>query len=124
MWNHQRGTGTLLAGLILITLGVLFLLDNMHMLAFRWVFRDWWPMLLILIGVVQLLTRGMRRLVWPLVLITLGVLFQGEILYWWRFHELWPVILIAIGAGILVKRLREPAETHGDTQPLNAGEVK
>lgn len=124
MWNHRRGTGQLWAGVILITVGVLFLLDNMHVLAFRWVFHDWWPMLLILIGVVQLATRGMRRLTGPLVLITLGVLFQGEIFHWWRFHELWPVLLIAIGASILMSRLRGPAEPQGDSSHFNTGEAK
>ncbi len=45
-------------GLLLIALGVMFLLDNMSMLDFGEVIRNWWPALLVLWGISILLSRS------------------------------------------------------------------
>lgn len=109
MSNGGRATSQLWAGIILIALGVLFLLDRFWLLDFSRFFRIWWPSVLILIGAVQLITwRGRRRLTGPLVLITLGVIFQVErldLFSWWRMRQMWPLILIAVGVGLLISRL-------------------
>ena len=108
MSNEGRATGQLVAGVVLIALGVLFLLDRFWLLDFSRFFRVWWPSLLILMGAVQLMTWRGRRVTGPLVLITLGVIFQIErldLFYWWRMRYLWPLILIAVGVGLLVSRL-------------------
>lgn len=121
MSQPERGTGQLWAGLILITLGVLFLLDRLDVLAFRWFFRDWWPSLLILLGVVQLVTSRRRRWTGPLVLIAIGLIFQGDRLNlfpWWDWDTMWPVILIAVGAGILITRLQQRASSWHDSGRL------
>jgi hypothetical protein len=96
------------AGIILIALGVLFLLDRLWVLNFSWFFRTWWPSLMILWGAVLLFTCRGRRVTGPLVLITLGAIFQIErldLFYWWRMRQMWPLILIAAGVGLLISRL-------------------
>jgi hypothetical protein len=115
MSERERPIGHFVAGIVLIALGVLFLLDRAYVIRFARVFEVWWPSLLILWGVVNLVTSRCRRWTGALVLITLGVIFQGETLhlaYWWEMERLWPVVLIAIGIGILARRVigRAPSE--------------
>jgi hypothetical protein len=54
----MRRTGNRSGGLLLIVLGVLFLLHNMHMLDFGQAVREYWPAILILWGVSILLSRS------------------------------------------------------------------
>ena len=50
------GPGGITMGLIFMTIGVMYLLDNMNLLEGD-VFRRWWPVLLIIAGVSKLLFR-------------------------------------------------------------------
>jgi len=106
MTDAQRNTGSLWAGLMMIALGVLFLLDRFHVVQFWRTFEDYWPTLLIFLGVVQLLSYRRWR-IGPMVLIIVGVILLGDSLdffRWWNMGTMWPVILIVVGAGILLKR--------------------
>jgi hypothetical protein len=122
---ERRAPGQLIAGLILIALGVLFLLDRFYMLEFGRYFAVWWPTLLILLGMVLLVRHEGRRLAGPLVVITLGAIFLVDnlnVFSWWRVHNLWPLILIAVGVGMMIGRLRQ--RTHTDTTQPPTFEVK
>ena len=101
-----------LLGLGLLTVGVLFLLENLTDWEIPW--QGWWPAILIVVG----LWNIARNRAWfgGLVLTVLGVFFLldtqdvwdytiGDI---WRF---WPVILILIGAKMLFARRRKPSRT-------------
>ena len=99
------------AGLILIALGVLFLLDRLLIVDFGNFVGMWWPMILIGVGLWHLAVRR-RRWGGPLLLIALGIFFQVERLgwfAWWSAHNLWPVVLIAVGLWLLAGRMRPPA---------------
>jgi hypothetical protein len=114
-----------LPGLILIALGALFLADNFFNFNFSWVFRTWWPTLLIAFGMLQLINRP-HRPVGALILIGLGVIFQVNRLHlfpWWSMRRLWPVILIVIGVGMLLSRLQRGAfgPAPPDGGPSNPG---
>ncbi len=104
----EQNRRSLIPGIILIVLGVVFLLDEFDVLRFgRWL-RTWWPSVLIALGLWTLFARRFRAWVGPLVLITIGGIFQAaklELLRWRGVGELWPLILIAIGAGLLIERL-------------------
>ena len=120
MSPNGRGSGQLVAGIVLISLGMLFLLDKFYAFHFGHFFRIWWPALLIVLGVWKLAQRQGHRLAGPLVLITIGVIFLVDnlnLFWWWRVGDLWPLILIAIGVGIMVGRLRP----HGDARPPGVG---
>lgn len=57
-WKHSYGGGRLFSGIVVMTVGLIFLLNNLGILRAQWIFRVWfWPLLLIGFGVVQLL-RG------------------------------------------------------------------
>jgi len=119
MSPNGRASGQLIAGIILISLGALFLLDRFYAFRFGHFFGVWWPALLIFLGVWKLVERQGRRMAGPLVLITIGAIFLVDnlnLIWWWRFDRLWPLILIAVGVGLMLGRLRH----HGDTQPPGA----
>jgi len=108
MSEKEKPIAHFVAGIVLIALGVLFLLDRAYVIQFARFFEMWWPSLLILWGVVILTASRCRRWTGALVLITLGLIFQGERLhwaYWWEMERLWPVLLIAIGISILARRI-------------------
>lgn len=92
-----------LIGIAIILIGLLILFDNtgFDLGLNLW---DFWPFLLIFIGLGQVLQPdGQGRSGSGWVLIVLGTLFQlnnfGLIEF--GFAELWPIILIIIGLGIL-----------------------
>jgi len=124
MDDSASGRGQLWAGILLIVLGALFLLDQFNVLAFQRFFSDWWPSLLILVGAYKLIDCPRGRWTGPLVLIALGVIFQLQELrvFWWaRMGRLWPLILIAVGVGILINRMQRgeapphPADNEAKT---------
>lgn len=103
------GTRSWLPGLILITLGVIFLADDYFTFRF---FDNWWA-LFILIPAYSNLSRAWRRyrvtgrwsasarggLVGGLILTLVALIFLFE-LSWSLF---WPLILIVLGIGLLLR---------------------
>jgi hypothetical protein len=58
-WESRAGAAArLLAGLLLLSMGVIFVLMNLGIIQSRLV-QTWWPLLLIAVGVVRLV--GLRR---------------------------------------------------------------
>ncbi len=55
----KRNTFTAIVGSVLILAGVVFLLDNLGLINAEYIFRDFWPLFLIL-GGIGLLSRGRR----------------------------------------------------------------
>ena len=101
----KNSSGRIMGGLILIGLGVLFLLDQLGRIDFGDLFSDYWPVILILLGLGSLASHGFRNTEGGWVLIFLGAFFLllnleifGRDI--WRY---WPIILIALGLWILFK---------------------
>ena len=98
-------SGRLIAGLIIIVIGALFLLDSVSE-AIN--IGQWWPMIIVLVGVWRLIAHKFRSLFGPLLLIAIGVILQ-----FWQldvfdldFGTLWPAILIVVGIAILAGGFR------------------
>src|SRR5262245_11870167 len=100
--NHEttrvRVSGQLIAGLVLAGLGILFTLDNLHIVPARQVLR-YWPVVLVLVGVTQILqARSIGRMVGGSIWLVLGALLLGE-----RLNLLsnglrfWPLLLVGVG---------------------------
>lgn len=101
--------GKLVGGVILIALGVVFLLDRIGVAEFSDVFRRYWPMVLVLIGLPKIFRR---ETFWSGIwLITLGVWLQMVRLHLFglTFRTSWPLLLIALGAGIIIRTFIESA---------------
>ena len=123
------GSSRLWSGVILIVLGVLFLLDRLHLIRFGEFLETWWPSVFILLGLWQISTRRYLRIGGPLFWILLGVLLQVsklELFPWWDFGQLWPVLLIFVGVWLLVSRLSASAcavTLAGADSKQDSGEV-
>jgi hypothetical protein len=97
------------AGILLLVIGSFFQLANLDLINIR--LRDlwrFWPLLLIVGGVAQLITRRPRNLTVGLFLVTAGVYLQLWMLdlIALSLWQLWPVILIVIGIGMVEQALR------------------
>lgn len=100
--NRKLPIGPLLAGLILIVLGVLFLLQNVLNFEIDWGLI--WPWALIVTGVVFLL-ENWRHNWWALIPLALGVIFLLEnmgVMQGFEIGKLWPVAMILVGLSFIV----------------------
>jgi len=97
-------------GLIIIAIGVLFLLDNFHVVYVREWWR-YWPVVLIAVGMVKLVdaTYATGRIVGG-VMMGVGALILGNNLgvIDVTIEQLWPLILIGIGLVMLGARIWGP----------------
>ncbi len=98
--DPKRGSGRIIAGLIVIALGGLFLLDSLDLLDFGDIIGWVASIALIAFGLGILITKGFRQVFFPIVLIIVGVfLLLGNLgVDSWRY---WPVILILVGGAII-----------------------
>jgi len=96
----------MIPGLILVGIGVLFLLDNLHIVRIHDWF-DYWPVILIAVGLVQLVDSSYTggRVIGG-ILAGLGGLFLADNLGYLKFNiwDLWPLALIGVGLMMLWKR--------------------
>ncbi len=102
--SHRRGK--VMGGLLLITIGSLFLAKEMGVDIPEWIFT--WKMLLIGIGVVLAIKHKFLHPAW-IILVGIGGSFLLNDLYP-EMHIrpfLWPVLIIAIGLAIIFKPRRK-----------------
>jgi predicted membrane protein len=97
-----RVTSQLVAGLVLAGLGMLFLLDNLHIIRAREVLH-YWPAVLLVVGVSQILqARSMGSMIGGSIWILFGGVLLGE-----RLNVLtnvlgyWPLLLVGVGVYIV-----------------------
>ena len=94
----------LVFGVLLITAGVLLLLDRADAVDAWALFTTGWPAILILAGAAQVLTRP-RNLLGGAVLAGLGVaLFTWTLGFVSSLAVLWPLVLIALGIWLMAGR--------------------
>ena len=106
-------SGRLIFGIIVIIIGVLFLLDNVATQFNLGGLTQWWPSLLVLLGIWWLISNKFRRLFMPLALIVVGVLLQlSQLDIGIDFWDYWPLILIAVGIAILAGSMRRRNRRH------------
>lgn len=110
--NRRRPplTARLVMGLVFVTLGALWTLDNLHVLDASSILR-WWPVLLLVYGLARLTGIGAHRT--PIA----GALFAGAGLWLLLgvlglvrhgLWSLWPVLLIGLGVTIMMRAMRTP----------------
>lgn len=101
-------TGRLWGGAVIITIGVLFLLDNMGVLD-AGEFWFYWPLALVGLGFVKLFSPGRASgRAFGLFLIVGGLWLQLDALGFvvFSFHYFWPLALIFIGITMMSKAVR------------------
>jgi predicted membrane protein len=94
-------------GLLVVTLGIMLLLDTTNAFGPDTAVLDiYWPILVIAWGLLGLMS--FRSVLWHATVLVIGVLFLLTNLNVWTLDigQLWPVVLIAIGLALLrVRRL-------------------
>ncbi len=116
--THKRSRKGLVTGLIIITLGVLWLLHRMGVYIPGWLFE--WPMILVIIGFFIGISNSFKKPVaWILIgLGGLGLLNDFlDIPFEFRRY-FWPLVVIAIGLIVLI-RPRKKKGMHFDTEGEN-----
>jgi hypothetical protein len=103
--NRKIDSRGLFNGLMLIAIGILFLLDQLHIEDFGDLIVKYWPLIIISFGVSHLLRRdSMWSGVW---LVSTGVWLQLAHLHLLglTYRNSWPLLLIALGAGITLRAM-------------------
>lgn len=107
--DEGSSTTRLLPGLVLVGIGALFLLDNLHIVVVReWI--NYWPVILIAIGIVKLVdsSRTEGRVAGG-ILAGIGTVLLAERLgyFYMGWGAVWPLFLIGIGIFLLFHRLSD-----------------
>ena len=107
--NASRSKARFIIGGILVALGAVLLLSNTGLITLSWFWdfaHTWWPFLLILWGLWEVVSGGFRFRLWPIILLLLGIGFQLSALnLWeWDFSVVWPVFIVIVGLAILLGR--------------------
>lgn len=91
------------AGIVLVVIGLVFLLRNLHLLPLPSVFFSW-KVLLIVIGVVGI-SLGRREGFVPLMIGALFIFIYDILgLHYFSFRDLWPLALVLVGIAILMRQ--------------------
>lgn len=123
MSDRKINTGpTFWFSVLLIIFGVILLLDNLNIFYFEWVW-DYWPLLLIGVGLYRLYNSGFRDIYASGLFIIIGLLLflvKTDVMDFNDIWQFWPLILILIGSriiynkSILTKESRENRNTITD----------
>ncbi len=107
--NHSNTSGVI-AGLIIVVLGAIFLSNNLGLVDGLGDLFRFWPAILIALGVWWLAATRLHRLFFPIVLIAIGsILLLREFIHIdLDLGTYWPLILIAVGIVVAVSAVKSP----------------
>lgn len=119
MKTQRKNFGQWLVGIIILLIGIVFLIENFYGIEIWenvWLF---WPVIFILWGLVELLSR--KSIFFGLILLAIGIIFllKNLELYQWPDYiwKYWPVIIIALGIDQLMlgpeSVSTKPIQTNG-----------
>ena len=100
-----RGHGSLATGLAMILIGVLFLLDNLRIVDFRFAW-DAWPLFIVIFGVVRLIDNRERSSGLWLVAIGLWLFVNERELWGLNYRDSWPLLVVVFGISMVWKAMR------------------
>jgi len=110
-------------GLVIITLGALFLFDSLGLIESRYVLRKAWPLIFVVIGISMLTRPGHRRNRnggWVFIVVGLWAFFSKLGLFDFSFWGLFfPCILLFVGGALVYKSLR-PTRVQVTFDPADA----
>ena len=106
-WRYRnRREGRAFTGVVFLIIGTLLLLGNLSVLEIRPLLSHWWPLILVVMGVKQLMIlQGSSAWIGGLFWIGTGALFLASTLGYIHINItsiLWPLILIWFGVLITV----------------------
>src|SRR5687768_10986084 len=108
MRQHENHGAGVFAGLLFLAFGLILLIGNLGLFPVKPLLSYWWPVILIVIGIKQLLVlRGPSSWIGGLFWIGAGTLFLSSTLGYAPFSirgMFWPVMLIWLGVWTLLGR--------------------
>jgi predicted membrane protein len=110
--GRHSHAGSLVVGIVLVALGVIFLLERQGMVPSDLLFHLW-PLILVIVGLTKLLGRHdgdeTKERIWGTLLILFGgLLLVGEFGYpQFRFFRIWPFALIVLGIYVVWSTIQE-----------------
>ncbi|HMS93109.1 MAG TPA: DUF5668 domain-containing protein, partial [Candidatus Saccharibacteria bacterium] len=121
----------IITGLLIVAIGLSFLLTNLKVLPSSVAIGDWWP-IFVIVGGILILLNDRKNYLWALLVIALGVVFQLKQLSiidinpWQLF---WPAVIVVVGLSIMtshkVPRKNIAASEREDvTAVLSGSETK
>lgn len=103
--TYRNGQGTLVAGILLILIGSLFILQNFDIIYIGSIW-SYWPLAFVLVGIVKLFTMGNKKqfgeAVWWIFIGTWLYISLRNV-YGLTFSDTWPALIIAWGISIIWK---------------------
>ena len=116
MTRDRSGNSRIVFGLAVVAVGVLLTLDNLGLFDFGKIW-DYWPVILILIGISKLVSG---RLGPGLVLLVIGTAFLLPLIFedidWHDVWDYWPLFLVGLGVHLVLRSFfphPRRAETEG-----------
>jgi predicted membrane protein len=95
----------LVIGLVILALGAILALESTGVVDFHIRWRDYWPVVLIVIGLTHVL-RPRRHRTGGYVLLFLGCWFLARNLFFWNLdHLFFPFLLLIVGAALVLGSL-------------------
>jgi hypothetical protein len=118
--NFGRSSRGLFTGLFIIAIGLIFLLDQEGVVSADYMFRFFWPAILIFFGLEAALCReGGNRRIFGIVMTAIGVLLLvskfGFLHIHIGFELIWPLALIWAGVWTILHAFR----TRGGQNPMS-----
>ncbi len=124
----------ILAGLLVVLVGVAFLFSNLDVFSIGDILRHWWPMLIVATGLLIGLADFRKNYLWSLLIVGFGVIWQLqqlEIIAVNPWQLFWPAVIVVIGISIIltrentkVPRAASISAAQGVTAILSGADVK
>lgn len=125
MDNKKKfSSGSILTGSVLILIGLAWVMINLGHIDIN--LREWWPLILIVVGLLNILNHKNIFSFPGWLLISLGVIFlltTNDIVEWGQIKRFWPAVLIFIGLSLIsgpVKRVKR-VKDHEDKDNFISG---
>ncbi len=102
---RDRG-GRIFWGIILVIVGILFLLEQMHQADASYILGHYWPVILIVIGLWIIVTSEFRNSLGGIILVAMGGIFLLINLGIFRedvWSYAWPLAIVVVGVWILIR---------------------
>jgi Domain of unknown function (DUF5668) len=115
--RRQKLVSNLVFGVLFLTLGVMFTLDNLGVFDVGRL-RNYWPLILVAMGIPALVApKDSGDQVWGVLLVAAGGFLQLRRLDLidWTWYEIWPLFLILAGVVLLLRSALDRK------QPRNGG---
>ena len=107
--HEGRATSHLIGGLVLIALGVLFLLQKADLFYLGSLF-EFWPLILVVMGIVKLSAGNYEERKGGLWLLVIGcwLLLSSLEIFGLHYGSSWPLLLVGIGGVIIWQSIAQP----------------